>query len=135
MSAPMNHASVVYVPIKGNNKCIYPIYVPVVMKQPDVYKSTGRLSLGDYNESKDNLAGFPALLPLLATIAPLIPPAIKGIKNLIKKKRGNGEIPGTGPSRYNNYFKNQSFGRCGYIPTNPNINNLKQLQSLYDKYD
>lgn len=29
----------------------------------------------------------------------------------------------------------QSIASSGYIPTNPNINSLRKLQSLYDKYD
>lgn len=120
MSAPMNHSSVVYVPIKGNNKCIYPIYIPVVVKEPEIYRATGRLSVGDYEESKQNLGGIPALLPLLATLAPLIPIAVKGVKKMFGK--GDNDL-------------SYSNGRCGYIPTNPNIKNLKQLQELYDKYD
>ena len=127
----MNHSSVVYVPIKGHNNCIYPIYVPLVIKEPEIYKSTGRLSMGDYNESKENLAGFPALLPLLATLAPLVPIAIKGVKKIFGKGENEKKYAISGPGGIRKY----NSGKCGYIPTNPNINNLKQLQDLYDKYE
>ena len=50
----MANSEVVYVPVPGNSNCIYPIYVPVVMREPEVFKSSGRLSAGDYEETKNN---------------------------------------------------------------------------------
>lgn len=161
----MANSEVIYVPIPGKNNCIYPTYLPIVMKEPEVYKATGRLSVNDYNSTVDNLGGNPALIPIIAALAPFIPSAIKGIKKLFK---GNDNKPkyrnvmGNGyySSGYysqrgyhglneNTYYKggyprvaqfNTSCGFSrgrygGYIPTNPNIKNLKDLQALYDKYD
>lgn len=110
----MNNRNVIYVPIPGNTGYKYPIYVPVIVNEPHVYKATGRLSAGDYSSTVKNLAGFPALIPLLAALAPLVPIAIKGAKKL---------------------FGHKSQGVAGYIPTNPNIKTLKDIQELYNKYD
>lgn len=110
----MNNRNVIYVPIPGNTGYKYPMYVPIIVNEPDVYKSTGRLSAGDYKASVNNLAGFPAILPLLAALAPLVPIAVKGAQKLFGRK---------------------SHGVAGYIPTNPNIKTLKDIQALYDKYD
>lgn len=117
----MNNKKVVYVPIPGNTTYEYPIFMPIIVEEPEVYKATGKLSAGDYEKTKENLAGFPALLPLLATLAPLVPAAIKGVSKLLNRKPKNNRyaLPAQG----------------GYIPTNPNIRTLKDIQSLYDKYE
>lgn len=159
----MAKSEVVYVPLPGKNNCMYPIYIPIVVREPEVYRSTGRLSLGDYQSTVNNLGGNPALIPLLASLAPLIPSAIKGIKKLFSrndnKPKYRNTIPnysrgpyvksyGQGPYSQrgyhgldeNTYYKGgyprvAPFNVGGYIPTNPNIKNLKDLQALYDKYD
>lgn len=124
----MNNQKVVYVPIPGNTSYEYPIFIPIVVEEPEVYKATGKLSAGDYEKTKDNLAGFPALLPLITTLAPLIPAAIKGVAKLFNKPK-------------NNRYALPAQGECysdptgGYIPTNPNIKTLKDIQGLYDKYE
>ena len=82
--------------------------------------SSGRLSKRDYDETikLNNKCGFP-IASILAALAPIvIPAAIKGTKALIHKIRGSG---------YDEL--------SGYIPTNPNIKTLKNLQLLYDKYE
>lgn len=112
---PLNY-KVYYVPFTKDT--IYPVYVPIVVNEPDVLLSSGSLSHNDYEKTNELIksCGFPALLPLIATLAPVVLPGlIKGVKSITKKLKGNGE--------------------CGYIPTNPNIQNLKQLQNLYDKYN
>lgn len=162
----MANSEVIYVPVPGNSNCIYPIYVPVVMKEPEVFRSSGRLSAGDYEETKNNLAGFPALLPLIAALAPLVPGVIKGVSKLFKKDDkpkyrntiSNGQLlyhnvgPGGVRKNISNGYYSQRgyhglqerksgyprvapFNVGGYIPTNPNIKNLKDLQELYDKYE
>ena len=85
----MAKSEVIYVPIKGNTNCIYPVYVPVIIREPQVYKATGRLSQSDYEASKNNLAGNPALIPLLLGLAPLIPGVIKGVKKIFNKSEIN----------------------------------------------
>lgn len=148
----MAKSEVVYVPIPGKNNCIYPMYIPIVVREPEVYKATGRLSLGDYNSTVNNLGGNPALIPLLAALAPLIPAAIKGVKKLFThndnkpKYRNVGSYGSYGLYSYgpysqrgyhglneNEYYRGGMYG--GYIPTNPNIKNLKDLQALYNKYE
>jgi hypothetical protein len=129
----MAKSEVIYVPIKGSNNCIYPVYVPVIIREPQVYKATGRLSQSDYEASKNNLAGNPALIPLLLGLAPLIPGVIKGVKKIFNKSekpryRATGDYSSRG---YHGYYDR----KAGYIPTNPNIKSLKDLQALYDKYD
>lgn len=149
----MANSEVIYVKVPGNNNCIYPSYIPIVMKEPEVYRSTGKLSLGDYQSTVDNLGGNPALIPLIAALAPLIPAAISGVKKLFNKsdnkpKYRNVNPYGRGPYSQrgyhglneNTYYKGgyprvAPFNVGGYIPTNPNIKNLKDLQALYDKYD
>ena len=185
----MANSEVIYVPIPGKNNCMYPIYMPIVMREPDVYKATGRLSVGDYNSTVDNLGGNPALIPIIKTLIPLIPSAISMVKNLFNKSSDKpkyrsvnyqGRVPygrplvqdsygrplgqgpygrplgqgpygrplGQGPysqrgyhgldeNRYytGGYPRVAPFNVGGYIPTNPNIKNLKDLQALYDKYD
>ena len=170
----MSKSEVVYVPLPGKNNCMYPVYIPIVVREPEVYRSTGKLSLGDYQSTVDNLGGNPALIPLIAALAPLIPAAISGVKKLFNKNNSTpkyrnvnsygkysrgpyGKTLGQGPygkplaqGAYsqrgyhgldeNTYYKGgyprvAPFNVGGYIPTNPNIKNLKDLQALYDKYD
>lgn len=119
----VNH-KIVYVPLTKDfqgNDLIYPIYLPVVVNQPEILMSSGSLSEDDYERTKEILhvdeeGGFP-LAPIIAALAPIvIPGAIKAVKNVIHKfAKGENE-------------------ECGYIPTNPNIRNLKQLQQLYEDY-
>lgn len=120
----VNH-KVVYVPLTKDfqgDELIYPIYIPVVVNQPDVLMASGSLSESDYEDTKEILhvdqeGGFP-LAPIIAALAPIvIPGAIKAVKNIVGKMKGKGEDE-----------------ECGYIPTNPNIRNLRQLQQLYENY-
>lgn len=128
----INH-KVVYVPLTKD--LLYPVYVPVVIDDEDILRSSGRLSRRDYDNtiSLNNKAGFP-IAPLLAALAPVvIPGVIKGIKKLINKSNGVSE-----ELNYKSVNSNGISGQSsisGYIPTNPNIKTLKQLQELYDKYD
>lgn len=151
----MAKSEVVYVPLPGKNNCIYPVYIPIVVREPEIYKATGRLSLGDYNSTVDNLGGNPALIPLLTALAPLIPSAISGIKKLFNKDKSTPKYRnvtsynsygsyGKGPYSQrgyhglneNEYYRGGRSGNFGgYIPTNPNIKNLKDLQALYNKYE
>lgn len=162
----MAKSEVVYVPLPGKNNCMYPVYIPIVVREPEVYRSTGRLSLGDYQSTIDNLGGNPAIIQLLTQLAPLIPSAISGIKKLFSRNDdkpkyrsiypySNGYSRGPYGKNYsqgpysqrgyhgldeNTYYKGgysrvAPFNVGGYIPTNPNIKNLKDLQALYDKYD
>lgn len=152
----MANSEVVYIPIPGNSNCIYPVYIPVVMREPEVFKSSGRLSENDYQSTKENLAGFPAILPLIAALAPLVPGVIKGVSKLFKGKNDNtpkyrNTVSSMGQLLYHNvgpggvrksegYYSQRGYHglydrKAGYIPTNPNIKNLKDLQALYDKYD
>lgn len=152
----MAKSEVVYVPLPGKNNCMYPVYIPIVFREPEVYKSTGRLSAGDYNSTVDNLGGNPALIPLLAALAPLIPSAIKGVKKLFGRNDNTPKYRNTnsygqysrGPYSQRGYHgldenkyymggypRVAPFNVGGYIPTNPNIKNLKDLQALYDKYE
>lgn len=152
----MAKSEVVYVPLPGKNNCMYPVYIPIVFREPEVYKSTGRLSAGDYNSTVDNLGGNPALIPLIAALAPLIPSAIKGVKKLFGRNDNTPKYRNTnsygqysrGPYSQRGYHgldenkyymggypRVAPFNVGGYIPTNPNIKNLKDLQALYDKYE
>lgn len=156
MSFNMAKSEVVYVPLPGKNNCMYPIYIPITFREPEVYRSTGRLSLGDYQSTVNNLGGNPALIPLLAALAPLIPSAISGVKKLFGRSDNKPKYRNTnsygqysrGPYSQrgyhgldeNVYYKGgyprvAPFNVGGYIPTNPNIKNLKDLQALYDKYE
>ena len=125
----MNNSEVVYVPIKGNSKCIYPVYIPIIIRDKETYRASGSLSNEDYEDTKNNLAGFPALLPIITALAPL---AIQGLtklgQHIFKNRNARGYIIPT---------TNQNGVRrtAGYIPTNPNIKNLKELQKLYDEYN
>lgn len=125
----MNNSEVVYVPIKGNSKCIYPVYIPIIVRDKETYRASGSLSNEDYEDTKNNLAGFPALIPIISALAPL---AIQGLtklgQHIFKNRNARGYIVPT---------TNQNGVRktAGYIPTNPNIKNLKELQKLYDEYN
>lgn len=130
----INH-KVVYVPLTKD--LLYPVYVPVVIDDEDILRSSGRLSRRDYDNtiSLNNKAGFP-IAPLLAALAPVvIPGVIKGIKKLINKSNGVNDKSLSYVNDELNYKSVNSNGISGYIPTNPNIKTLKQLQELYDKYD
>lgn len=135
----VNH-KVVYVPVSNDKNLLYPIYVPVVVEDPNVLLSSGKLSEGDYLKTikLNEKCGFP-IAPLLAALAPIvIPGLIKGTSKLISKIRGKGEICHmTGQNTYNPIYKRSGLNDevSGYIPTNPNIKTLKQLQELYNKYD
>lgn len=124
----MNNSEVVYVPIKGNSKCIYPVYIPIILRDKETYRASGSLSNEDYEDTKSNLAGFPALIPIISALAPL---AIQGLtklgKYIFKDRNARGYV-----------IPNYETGirrTAGYIPTNPNIKNLKELQKLYDEYN
>ena len=121
---------VVYVPL--NKDLIYPVYIPIVVNDEDIFLSSGKLSERDYNETiKLNQAcGFP-ILPLLSVLAPtVIPGLIKLGKKYFKKSNGGTLI------EYDDNYEEQEFNnnKSGYIPTNPNIKTLKDLQKLYDDY-
>lgn len=153
----MAKSEVVYVPLPGKNNCIYPIYIPITFREPDVYRATGKLSVNDYNDTVNNLGGNPALIPLLAALAPLIPSAISGIKKLFSKNNSTPKYRNVNTSygimdgmysrgpysqrgyhglNENEYYKGGYIPPVGgYIPTNPNIKNLKDLQALYNKYE
>lgn len=124
----MNNSEVVYVPIKGNSKCIYPVYIPIIIRDKETYRASGSLSNEDYEDTKNNLAGFPALLPIITALAPL---AIQGLtklgQHIFKNRNARGYII---PTTNQNGIRRTA----GYIPTNPNIKNLKELQKLYDEY-
>lgn len=116
MSIPINH-KIIYVPL--TNDTVYPVFIPVVLNDVDTLKSSGKLSKKDYYNTIEinKNCGFP-IAPILAALAPIvIPGIIKGVKKIIKGSGSEAEDEG------------------GYIPTNPNIKTLKQLQALYDKYD
>lgn len=116
----VNH-KVIYVPVSNNKNLLYPIYVPVVVDDTQTLLSSGKLSENDYMNTLDinEKCGFP-IATLLAALAPVvIPGIIKGTSKLIHKIRSSGPTDEL----------------SGYIPTNPNIRTLKQLQQLYNKYD
>jgi len=122
----VNH-KVIYVPVSNNKNLLYPIYVPVVVDDSETLLSSGKLSESDYLKTIDinEQCGFP-IAPLLAALAPIvIPGIIKGTSKLINRIKGKGEIC---------HMVGEN-NMSGYIPTNPNIKTLKQLQNLYDKYD
>lgn len=135
----VNH-KIVYVPIGKDTRgvdLLYPLYVPIVVDHPDVVYSTGKLSEEDYNETlklynldeveeegSGEIGGFP-LAPLIAALAPIaIPPLVKAAKKIFGRNKSSGTELSGATDPYN----------AGYIPTNPNIRNLKQLQALYEKY-
>lgn len=123
----VNH-KVIYVPVSNDKNLLYPIYVPIVVEDRNILLSSGKLSEGDYLKTIElnEKCGFP-IAPLLAALAPIvIPGLIKGTSKLINKIRGKGE--------YDNIC-HMVGNKSGYIPTNPNIKSLKQLQELYDKYE
>ena len=127
----VNH-KVIYVPVSNDKNLLYPIYVPIVVEDRNILLSSGKLSEGDYLKTIElnEKCGFP-IAPLLAALAPIvIPGLIKGTSKLINKIRGKGEICHFVGRRNSGYDE-----LSGYIPTNPNIKSLKQLQELYDKYE
>ena len=106
-------------------------------------------------------AGFP-FAPLIAALAPIvIPGAIKAVKSIFNKTkssrgrlymgRGNDEQKEQDDSTEETMDESDAEvieddkktvedeieskpANAGYIPTNPNINSIKKLQSLYDTY-
>lgn len=115
---PLNY-KVVYIPL--NNKLIYPVYVPIVVNDEETFLSSGYLSESDYKSTIElnNSCGFP-IAPIIAALAPVaIPALIKMGKKLFKKTSSGGLV---------------EVNNGGYIPTNPNIQTLKDLQKLYEKY-
>jgi hypothetical protein len=128
---------VVYVPL--NKDLIYPVYIPIVVNDEDIFLSSGKLSERDYTETiKLNQAcGFP-ILPLISVLAPtVIPGLIKLGKKYFKKSNGGTliEYDVHRADLNDNYEENNEFNnKSGYIPTNPNIKTLKDLQKLYDDY-
>lgn len=133
----VNH-KIVYVPVGKDTRgvdLLYPIYLPIVVDHPDVVYATGKLSEEDYDETlklynlddetaAGEIGGFP-LAPLIAALAPIaIPPLITAAKKIFGRNKSSGtELSGA-----------YAPANAGYIPTNPNIRNLKQLQALYEKY-
>lgn len=105
----MAKSEVVYVPLPGKNNCMYPIYIPIVVREPEIYRSTGRLSLGDYQSTVDNLGGNPALIPLIAALAPLIPAAISGVKKLFNRNNSTPKYRNVNP--YSNGYLKNSYGK------------------------
>lgn len=168
----VNH-KIVYVPLSNDpngNKLIYPIYLPIVVDEPDVLYSTGSLSKRDFLNTKriyhlsagedresgdlaNRYSGFP-IAPIIAALAPIvIPGAIKAVKNIVSKFKSSGALSDDAAEMLESdiisAIENDSnenvaedtveeiedtTNESGYIPTNPNIRTLKQLQSLYDKY-
>ena len=111
---------VVYVPL--NKDLIYPVYIPIVVNDEDIFLSSGRLSQKDYQRTLklNESCGFP-IAPIIAALAPVaIPALIKLGKKYFKKSSNGALIP--------------MSNNGGYIPTNPNIKTLKDLQNLYNKY-
>lgn len=150
----VNH-KILYVPLTKDT--IYPVYVPIVLDNPEVLQSSGGLSEEDYNETikLNESCGFP-IAPLLAALAPVLIPAAVRIGKKIFGKGGVPEerlnrdyltyqhikgVPNPNArgrvvySEYSKYPYRQNNLIAGYIPTNPNIRNLKQLQSLYNHYN
>lgn len=148
----VNH-KILYVPLTKDT--IYPVYVPIVLDNPEVLQSSGGLSEEDYNETikLNESCGFP-IAPLLAALAPvLIPAAVRIGKKIFGKgvpeEQFNRDltyqhikgVPNPNArgrvvySEYSKYPYRRNNLIAGYIPTNPNIRNLKQLQSLYNHYN
>lgn len=149
----VNH-KILYVPLTKDT--IYPVYVPIVLDNPEVLQSSGGLSEEDYNETikLNESCGFP-IAPLLAALAPVLIPAAVRIGKKIFGKGGVPEeqfnrdltyqhikgVPNPNArgrvvySEYSKYPYRRNNLIAGYIPTNPNIRNLKQLQSLYNHYN
>ena len=118
-SSDLNY-KVVYVPL--NKDLIYPVYVPIVVNDEDIFLSSGRLSQNDYQRTLklNESCGFP-IAPIIAALAPVVIPGLIKLGKKMFKKSSNGALIPMG-------------NRGGYIPTNPNIKTLKDLQNLYDKY-
>ena len=158
----VNHR-IEYVPLtkdlNGNN-LLYPIYIPINVDEPEVFAATGRLSKHDYkrtlkilhskpmlisagNDVEVQEAGFP-FAPLIAALAPIvIPGAINAVKSLFKKKskgrlnlgRGDDEEESDEEiEKITSEEEDSSEKQSGYIPTNPNIKTLKQLQKIYSSH-
>ena len=148
----------------NGNHLIYPIYIPINIDEPEIFAATGKLSPHDYKRTLKLLhsrpmfkvddkgagqveeAGFP-FAPLIAALAPIvIPGVIKAAKNIFGHKsdssqgrlymgRGsNSEDGQSEDSDISNDGQSEDADKSGYIPTNPNINSIKKLQSLYDTY-
>ena len=158
----VNHR-IEYVPLtkdlNGNN-LLYPIYIPINVDEPEVFAATGRLSKHDYrrtlkilhskpmlisagNDVEVQEAGFP-FAPLIAALAPIvIPGAINAVKSLFKKKSKGRAYLGRGDEEESDEEieeitseeeEESSDKQSGYIPTNPNIKTLKQLQKIYSSH-
>lgn len=110
-------------------------------------------------------AGFPFAPLIAALAPIVIPGVIKAAKNIFGKKSSKGrlymgrgsedaddnnedisdeiesesakasDIPGSSDNSEEIEDLQSSIASSGYIPTNPNINSLRKLQSLYDKYE
>lgn len=112
------------------------------------------------NDIKVQEAGFP-FAPLIAALAPIvIPGAIKAVKSLFKKKSSSGRPSGRaylGRGEDEEEISSEEEikededededevseevaseevedKKSGYIPTNPNIKTLKQLQKIYNSH-
>lgn len=137
---------IIYIPIGKDARgvdLLSPIYLPIVVDDPQTVYATGSLSDEDfistlklYNLKPNDLqsaagnevGGFP-LAPIIAALAPIaIPPLITAAKKLF----GSRADP---QGKKSNGMYGDDEEMSGYIPTNPNIKNLKQLQVLYDKYN
>lgn len=145
---------IIYIPIGKDARGIdllSPIYLPIVVDDPQTVYSTGSLSERDFistlklynlkpadleSAGGNEVGGFP-LAPIIAALAPIaIPPLITAAKKLFGKKSSNGMYDSYIPYEVNESIELDSDElSSGYIPTNPNIKNLKQLQILYDKYN
>lgn len=155
---------IIYIPIGKDARgidLISPIYLPIVVDDPQTVYATGSLSDKDFistlklynlrpedaiaSAGGNEVGGFP-LAPIIAALAPIaIPPLITAAKKLFGKKSSNGmyDTYSSGDSDINDLrtIEDRSIEldsdeqSSGYIPTNPNIKNLKQLQVLYDKYN
>lgn len=128
MSNEFLNYKVIYVPL--NKDLIYPIYVPVVVNDEDIFLSSGKLSENDYKRTikLNESCGFP-IAPIIAALAPVAIPALIKLGKRFFKKSSNGVLI---PCNSNGHEQTLN---AGYIPTNPNIKSLKDLQNLYDKYD
>ena len=98
------------------------------------------------NDVEVQEAGFP-FAPLIAALAPIvIPGAINAVKSLFKKKSkgrlnlGRGDDEEESDEEVEEITSEEeeeeesSEKQSGYIPTNPNIKTLKQLQKIYSSH-
>lgn len=148
---------IIYIPIGKDARGIdllSPIYLPIVVDDPQTVYSTGSLSEKDFistlklynlrpadleSAGGNEVGGFP-LAPIIAALAPIaIPPLITAAKKLFGKKAtqqsSNGMYEHSSENSDQDIEISSDEEQSGYIPTNPNIKNLKQLQILYDKYN